>query len=73
MNDGQIDLLTAILVSLFGIVNVLITVIISPIINEKRNSITYKKEKLYEASVELVDYTADIMGAKKLKQEIFPE
>lgn len=51
-------------------VNILITVIISPIINEKRNNITYKKEKLYEASVELVDYTADIMGAKKPKQEM---
>ena len=70
MSDGKIELLTAVLVSIFGIVNVLITAIVSPITSEKKNNITFKKEKLYENAVDLVEYVSDAVRIEKPKQKI---
>ncbi len=70
MSEGQFELLTAFLVSMFGIVNVLITVIISPITSEKNNNVTFKKEKLYENTVELVEYVSDAVRIQHPKQKM---
>lgn len=73
MNEQNIELLTAILVSIFGIVNVLITVLISPIMNGRTENIKFKKQRLYEAAVELVSFTSEAVMSDLINNNILVE
>lgn len=70
MNEQNIELLTAILVSIFGIVNVLITVLISPIMNGRTENIKFKQQRLYETAVELVSFTSEAVVADLINNNI---
>lgn len=70
MSEAALELLTAILVSIFGIVNVLLSVIVSPIINERKENDKFIKEKLYDASVCLVSFVTDAVRIDEPQQEL---
>lgn len=65
MDNQSTEIITAILVSLFGIVNVLITVFISPLTNGRIENIKFNKEKLYHATVKLVSFVSDVTVGEK--------
>lgn len=50
------DLLVAILVSSFGLLNVLVTIFLTPRLSDKFSQKAYERDKLYEYTIELLDY-----------------
>lgn len=59
MENAKLELITAILVSLFGIVNVLLTVVLQPLMSTKNEKEKFFTEKLYTEAIALANYVSE--------------
>lgn len=72
------DVIIAVMVALFGLLNVLINVLLTPMLTALREQLKFEREKLYDSTVELVNYvskttyenTCDLMEYRKKCMQI---